>query len=259
MAFDDRASCAVSSFATIVGSLLTDDADFGAATFADDAERAVRAEQFTGCGIAVHAVLIAGVEVTQELVHRRRTRRGSQPLRLVCRSLGVGFFGHIFYWFKFPLVMPQRWLHFVVRPTSMRSVFTFSSVSRDEVRTFLGLELPATGVPVLGIPHIISVDFYDDWPVDMPELSELITQRLGAPPLGVVADISGRVDGSAEATEFCCRFLLRFGGVAMDDYSDHLWTLQELETQTLYRGHHFFDTSGWYRDRAATCDASTQI
>lgn len=141
----------------------------------------------------------------------------------------------------------------------MRSVFTFSSASRDEVLTFLRVELPVAGVPVLGIPHIVSVDFYDDCHLEMPELMGTITRRLGAPPLGVIADISGRVDGTAEATEFCIRFLSRFAGIAMDDYFDHLWTLQELQTRTLYQGHHFFDTSGWYRDRAVGSDASTQI
>ena len=32
---------------------------------------------------------------------RRRTKRGSQPLGLVCRSLSVSFFVHIFRWFEF--------------------------------------------------------------------------------------------------------------------------------------------------------------
>ena len=102
----------------------------------------------------------------------------------------------------------------------MRSVLTFFSASKDEVLAFLGVGLPVAGVPILGIPHIVSVDFYDNWPLEMPELMEAVTQRLGAPPIGVIADISGRVDGTAEATEFCSRFLSRFGGIAMDDYSE---------------------------------------
>lgn len=38
----------------------------------------------------------------------RRTMRGSQPLGLVCRSLSVSFFGHIFLWFEFsPVSAPE--------------------------------------------------------------------------------------------------------------------------------------------------------
>ena len=46
----------------------------------------------------------------------RRTRRGSQPLGLVCRSLGVSFFVHVFSSLEFPVVMPHGWLHLVVQP-----------------------------------------------------------------------------------------------------------------------------------------------
>lgn len=140
----------------------------------------------------------------------------------------------------------------------MRTVFTFSACFRDDMQTFLGISLPAAGVPVLGIPHIVSVDFYDDGQLEMPDLVDSIAQYLGAPSLAVVAHISGRVVGTAGATEFCIQILSRFGGVALDDYSDHFWTFADLQARSLFLGHHFFDTKGWFLDRAAPTDNAAQ-
>jgi hypothetical protein len=55
-----------------------------------------------------------------------------------------------------------------------------------------------------------------------------------------VIDVSGRIDGTAEVHHLVARLLQR-GVVAMDDYSAHAWTLQEIESKTMIDGRRFFD------------------
>ncbi len=80
-----------------------------------------------------------------------------------------------------------------------------------------------------------------------PELLHEIRSRTGrAEIVAVSADISGRIDGTAEAFGFCTRLLRQHQGWALDEYTDHLWTLAELESNASVEGHPFFDHSGWY-------------
>jgi hypothetical protein len=99
-------------------------------------------------------------------------------------------------------------------------------------------------------PHFkenLYLSYYDDLESEDPELHAAITDRLGSDVTCMSADISGTIDGTKQATMFCIRMLEHFGGVAYDDYSDHLWTLEELGNGATYMGHHFFDhAAGWY-------------
>ena len=127
----------------------------------------------------------------------------------------------------------------------MRSVVTFlSSRSRAEIEAFLGLHLPPLKRPIFeGNPDAtnVYVNFYknEDAQMEMLDTYPLIVERVGCPPLSVIADISGRIEGVKEATRFCICLLERFGGVAMDEYSDHLWTLAELQTGAGHARHGF--------------------
>lgn len=66
------------------------------------------------------------------------------------------------------------------------------------------------------------------------------------PSVIVIADISGRHPGDAEVRMFLRLLLHRFRGIAKDDFTEHGWTLDEIETGQLVEGHGFFDYKGWY-------------
>ncbi|MFC0552705.1 hypothetical protein ACFFHJ_17605 [Planotetraspora thailandica] len=52
-------------------------------------------------------------------------------------------------------------------------------------------------------------------------------------------EVSGRVDGTAEVRHLTLALLAQ-GGIAMDDYSDHLWTAEEVADDRAVDGLHFF-------------------
>jgi hypothetical protein len=56
----------------------------------------------------------------------------------------------------------------------------------------------------------------------------------------VQIDVSGRIDGTAEVHQLVA-LLLEHGGVAIDDYSAHPWTLQEIQSGTVIDGLRCFD------------------
>ena len=61
-----------------------------------------------------------------------------------------------------------------------------------------------------------------------------LKQRLGKlPSVSLIADISGRHHGGPQVVAFVSLLLERFEGVATDDYSDDLWTLEEIVSQAL--------------------------
>lgn len=94
---------------------------------------------------------------------------------------------------------------------------------------------PHTGECVLSIEF----DELTDWdPDDFPRIAAAV----GAEGwVSVVADVSGRVPGRAEALAFVTGLLRRFGGVAYDGYSMHLhfWTLDEIERDAVIEGFRF--------------------
>lgn len=93
------------------------------------------------------------------------------------------------------------------------------------------------------------VRIYDsDSDID-PEQKALISAALESENyIWVMADISGRIDSTKEATDICVSLLNLVGGVAQDDYSSHLWTVTELRQKAHAQGHPFFDTNGWYEE-----------
>lgn len=132
----------------------------------------------------------------------------------------------------------------------MRSVFTFlPNCTREEVESLLGFSIPGRNAIDPEWEAIVSVYCYADAEVEMPEICWLIQEKLGSKPFYLAADITGRMEGAKEATALCIKMLERFGGYAMDDYSDHLWTLDKLRHGGTYNGHLFFDTVGWYEEK----------
>jgi hypothetical protein len=81
--------------------------------------------------------------------------------------------------------------------------------------------------------------------------ADLIHRLGGEPTVAVMADVSGRDPGDEEVLIFATGLLDRFSGAAMDDYTEHLWSLAELRAGDRVLGHHFFDYKGWYDERRA--------
>lgn len=129
----------------------------------------------------------------------------------------------------------------------MRSVFVFPRLDRAGVVAVLDGLSPGQSEPwlvdeVLYVGLVTEDDsLYQDWE---PETVERLTATVGhRPAWAVVIDISGRVDG----TEELCRLVLNLidaGGGAIDDYSDHVWTGNDIRSGTRYDGLSFFDFRG---------------
>ena len=92
------------------------------------------------------------------------------------------------------------------------------------------------------------INFYRDYQEFEPEDYERLIATLGcAPSLSIIADVSGRVDGTTEVKYFVTAALRQFNGVGEDEYSTHFWTLEEIEDNILVEGLHFFDFKGAYK------------
>ncbi|MEV4431068.1 hypothetical protein ACN9M0_00965 [Streptomyces sp. R-07] len=79
---------------------------------------------------------------------------------------------------------------------------------------------------------------FTDWE---PEDIRLVDSALGHHPTWALqVDVSGRIDGTAEIRSFLSH-ILEAGGVAIDDYSEHCWTLEEINTECKVDGLGFFD------------------
>ena len=59
-------------------------------------------------------------------------------------------------------------------------------------------------------------------------------------------DISGRADSTPEIFLLVKTFLSEISGYVMDDYTEHLWTLDEIKNRTRHNRHVFFDFKGWF-------------
>jgi len=79
---------------------------------------------------------------------------------------------------------------------------------------------------------------FADWdPDDVAALEATIGHH---PTWAVQIDISGRIDGTVEVHQLLA-LLLERGGVAIDDYSSHPWTWQEIQSDAVIDGLRFFD------------------
>ncbi|MCT2279749.1 hypothetical protein M3G91_19235 [Micromonospora chalcea] len=137
----------------------------------------------------------------------------------------------------------------------MRTVFVFPALAQAAVVALLDRLSPDQRHPWL-VDGCLYADLtgedehlYADWePVAVRALSRA---RGGRPSWAVHVDVSGRVDGTAEVRRLTSVLLGR-GGVAMDDYSDHVWTAEQIAADVTVDGLRFFDFRGHYeRNRLA--------
>lgn len=83
---------------------------------------------------------------------------------------------------------------------------------------------------------------FDEDEVGFEKLVEIINNYII-----VIIDISGRHNGKIELIEFINNCLLNRNGYVMDDYTYHLWTIDEINGNKLVENHPFFDYNGWYK------------
>jgi hypothetical protein len=127
----------------------------------------------------------------------------------------------------------------------MRSVFVFPAGDRAATVAALDEHLPQQRNPwvLAGSLFIDIVDeqtgsLFTDWePDDLAVLEATVGHR---PSWAVQVDISGRIDGTAEVHQLVA-LLLEHGGVVVDDYSSHPWTLPEIQSAAVIDGLRFFD------------------
>lgn len=132
----------------------------------------------------------------------------------------------------------------------MRSVLVFPAGERAGTVALLDRYLPEQRDPwtVDGKLYIEIDDeqagyLFSDWdPDDVAVLEVAVGYR---PRWAVQIDISGRIDGTTEVHQLV-ELLLEHGGVAMDDYSAHPWTLQEIKSGAVNEGLRFFDFRGYH-------------
>ncbi len=95
---------------------------------------------------------------------------------------------------------------------------------------------------------VLYIDFYRDLNTEAEEEDwfALLEYFRGEPAVSVIADVSGRHDGTEEVRSFVCGLLRAFSGVAEDEYTHHLWSREEVERGAIVEGHPFFDYLGWY-------------
>lgn len=92
------------------------------------------------------------------------------------------------------------------------------------------------------------INFYHDLHMehDSNEIAEIRSLFGSEPSVIVIADISGRHLGQQRERNFVRSLMTRFKAMAQDDFTSHLWTLEEINSQYLVQGHTFFDYKGWY-------------
>ena len=101
---------------------------------------------------------------------------------------------------------------------------------------------------------VLYIDIYRDLDTEFEvETYFSLLECLGAEPtLSIIADVSGRHPGDTEVYELVCSALSAFEGVAQDEYTDHCWSLEEIEQAQQREGHPFFDYRGWYESEGIT-------
>jgi hypothetical protein len=140
----------------------------------------------------------------------------------------------------------------------MRSVFLFfKDANEDEVAQFLNRVYSGQRRPwLISSDHdpILYIDFYRDARTEFePEnWTDLVRHFGGEPSVALIADVSGRHPGTKQVFEFVIGLLGRFSGSALDEYTDHLWCLSDLQADHHISGHSFFDYKGWHAEEK--CD-----
>jgi hypothetical protein len=129
----------------------------------------------------------------------------------------------------------------------MRSVYVFVRASSDALRAYLESLAPRVGQAEQWIypntaKKVLYIEVVDDLYDELePETVKALLARFGGERVRCVCiDVSRHHSGGSEVEDVVLGLLRMFDGVAMDDGSEHLWTLEELEAGQTYQEHRFF-------------------
>lgn len=136
----------------------------------------------------------------------------------------------------------------------MRSVLVHLQAEEAAVLAFLDERFPAQRDPWVDFVEgdaCLYIRLYRDHETEMePEELHALRAHFGdAQPLSVIADVSGRHDGTEQVQRFARALLSRWRGVVQDEFTDHLWTLEELTSGATVDGMRFFDFLEHHRRR----------
>ena len=73
----------------------------------------------------------------------------------------------------------------------------------------------------------------------------------GEPSLTVQFDVGGKHPGHRELREFLAAFLARHPGIALDDLSKHIWSVEDLRSDHRVEGMAFADHESWRKHHKA--------
>lgn len=134
----------------------------------------------------------------------------------------------------------------------MRSVIVhLTNVDIGEVKSFLNKNYPMQSSPWIKYKEedpVLYIEIYDNFEKEtQQEEIKKVCNRLGDNiTVSVIADISGKFNGTSEINDFVNILLSKFEGVAQDDYTNYFWKLNEIQNGIKIEEHHFFDCKGWY-------------
>lgn len=126
----------------------------------------------------------------------------------------------------------------------MRTVFVFPAQTLAVTTELLSQMMPGEdrywtdGNLFVDLDDEQNGNLFTDWE---PDDVRLVDTALGYHPTWALqVNISGRIDGTSEIRAFAAQ-VLNHGGIAVDDYTTHCWTLQEIESNLTVDGLAFFD------------------
>lgn len=128
----------------------------------------------------------------------------------------------------------------------MRSVFVFSAVEPRLIHARLDDigERAHADSWVIDERLWISVNDPPNWLDGFDDVRPDIERELGGDVTLVQADVSGRIDGTAEARFLALAILALGPGLAFDDDTSQGWTAEALAADETVNGRKFFSGSG---------------
>ena len=138
----------------------------------------------------------------------------------------------------------------------MRSVFVYVKDATKESVVSCLPTLKNIHTSRIGLPWIYNIEGETYLYVDVndepaseyeaEEWQEIVAQFGEVPKVEITVDVSGRHPGDKQVQDFVESVLNVFTGAALDEYTLHLWTIEEIKAKIFVNGHPFFDYNGWY-------------
>jgi hypothetical protein len=130
----------------------------------------------------------------------------------------------------------------------MRTVLLhLRNTNQADVAQFLQATYPCQAGPPwiveVGGDACLYINFYLDAETEFEpdDFAELCRFLAGAPSVSLAADVSGRHAGDEQVRDFVSTVLTRFDGRAQDEWTRHLWRLDEIRARHRVQERQFFD------------------